>query len=502
MFGLWLNYANDPLVAVRNGVEVGKIQPGVLGVDLTASIAFLNRLQLGVVLPATGYQWLNLESGVYSDPSRLALNDVRVDLKLQLLNPDRSAIGLALEPRFWLPTGSSETLTGGQFNAGGALVIDKRVGRGWIGGNLLYRYRPALQSAIGLEIDDELLYRLGVVIPMGQSFLVGDLWGGAGAARLSDGQVGTKPLELMLGISRSLKRGATVTFGASTGLVAGYGVPDFRLLASVVLGSRVQDRDGDGIEDRIDRCPDVPEDKDGIDDLDGCPEIEPDGDRDGDGILDSKDKCPDEPEDKDGFEDLDGCPDPDNDQDRILDKDDKCPIDPEDKDGFEDLDGCPELDNDQDGFLDTKDKCPNIAETFNKFEDDDGCPDVLVAEPTKIKVVEGKLMLLQKIYFEFDKDVIMPQSYQILNAAAQVFKDNPDLRVRIEGHTDAMGTDEYNQSLSQRRADSVRNYMIERGGLSPSRFEAVGYGESRSLETNDTEEGRALNRRIEWIIID
>jgi OOP family OmpA-OmpF porin len=99
------------------------------------------------------------------------------------------------------------------------------------------------------------------------------------------------------------------------------------------------------------------------------------GDRDGDGILDNVDQCPDDPEDRDGFEDTDGCPDPDNDRDGILDTDDLCPNDPEDRDNFEDDNGCPDPDNDRDRILDVRDSCPNEPETYNGHEDEDGCPD-------------------------------------------------------------------------------------------------------------------------------
>jgi PEGA domain-containing protein len=99
-------------------------------------------------------------------------------------------------------------------------------------------------------------------------------------------------------------------------------------------------------------------------------------DRDRDGISDANDRCPDEPEDRDGFQDADGCPDPDNDADGVADVTDKCPNEPEDRDGFQDDDGCPDPDNDQDGVPDTADKCPNAQETRNGFQDDDGCPDV------------------------------------------------------------------------------------------------------------------------------
>ena len=131
------------------------------------------------------------------------------------------------------------------------------------------------------------------------------------------------------------------------------------------------DLDGDGIHNDKDACPDIPEDFDGYEDVDGCP----DPDNDGDGILDVDDKCPLDPEDKDNFEDEDGCPDLDNDKDTILDVDDKCPLEPEDKDGFEDEDGCPDPDNDGDGVLDPVDQCPDELEDKDGFADEDGCPD-------------------------------------------------------------------------------------------------------------------------------
>ena len=132
------------------------------------------------------------------------------------------------------------------------------------------------------------------------------------------------------------------------------------------------DRDGDGVPDSLDACPDEPEDKDGFQDEDGCPDL----DNDGDGIPDHEDQCPNDPEDKDGFQDTDGCPEHDNDSDGIPDSLDRCPNEAEDKDGFEDDDGCPDPDNDGDGIPDKDDKCPNDPETVNGFEDEDGCPDV------------------------------------------------------------------------------------------------------------------------------
>lgn len=152
-------------------------------------------------------------------------------------------------------------------------------------------------------------------------------------------------------------------------------LPDWRfeLGVSVPIFVGGRDRDGDGIRDRDDLCPDDPEDLDGFEDEDGCPDL----DNDGDGIPDAVDLCPNLPEDFDGFQDDDGCPDLDNDLDGIPDDLDLCPNQPEDFNGFEDDDGCPDavIDRDGDGIVDAVDLCPDQPEDFDGFEDEDGCPE-------------------------------------------------------------------------------------------------------------------------------
>ncbi|MFN2370711.1 MAG: hypothetical protein ABR506_06075 [Candidatus Krumholzibacteriia bacterium] len=153
------------------------------------------------------------------------------------------------------------------------------------------------------------------------------------------------------------------------------GFPDWTMGVAVArqfsFGGR--DRDGDGVRDRYDRCPGEPEDFDGFQDEDGCPDL----DNDQDGIADAQDLCPDEPEDFDGHRDHDGCPDDfiDRDGDGVEDRNDQCPDEPEDLDGYADEDGCPDPDNDLDGIPDELDACPDEAETYNGVEDEDGCPD-------------------------------------------------------------------------------------------------------------------------------
>ena len=214
------------------------------------------------------------------------------------------------------------------------------------------------------------------------------------------------------------------------------------------------------------------------------------GDRHNDGIPDKDDKCPNDPEDKDGFQDQDGCPDLDNDGDGLSDKVDQCPNDPEDKDGFEDADGCPDPDNDKDGFLDKDDACPNVAGVAP-----DGCP----KKYNLVVVTENKIELKQTVFFDFNKASIKSVSFALLNDVAQAMADNPKIKVEIQGHTDSVGNDAYNLKLSQARAESIRVYLIKRG-IDSNRMVPKGYGENVPIADNRTEAGRSQNRRVEFVI--
>jgi len=246
------------------------------------------------------------------------------------------------------------------------------------------------------------------------------------------------------------------------------------------------DIDGDGILDDVDKCPRVPEDLDGFQDDDGCPE----DDNDADGIADKIDGCPMDPEDRDNFEDDDGCPDGDNDKDGIGDKIDTCPNEPEDKDNFEDDDGCPDTDNDKDGIVDASDKCP-----LEPGVPPDGCPKKYV----NVVVTETKIEIKQTVYFDTNKATIKKVSFGLLNEVAQALKDNPKIKVEVGGHTDSQGNDAFNLKLSQNRANSVRTYLIKQG-IAGDRMTARGYGENVMIADNRTADGRAQNRRVEFVI--
>lgn len=251
------------------------------------------------------------------------------------------------------------------------------------------------------------------------------------------------------------------------------------------------DRDHDGIIDRLDRCPTEPEDKDGFQDEDGCPE--PDNDQDG--IGDVTDKCPNDAEDKDGFQDEDGCPEPDNDNDKILDVKDKCPNDAEDMDGFEDEDGCPDPDDDKDGLLDKDDLCPDEPETKNGYADEDGCPDEL-----QVRVVGEKIILDDRIHFEENNAIIRKESFGLLERLANLIRRNPSYNhIEVQGHADQRGTVEFNQKLSEDRAKSVLEFLVKQG-IERSRLSSVGFGASRPMYEKKNERALFLNRRVEFQI--
>lgn len=274
------------------------------------------------------------------------------------------------------------------------------------------------------------------------------------------------------------------------------------------------DRDQDGVLNGVDAAPLLAEDKDGFQDDDGAP----DNDNDGDGTVDPLDECPDVA----GAAANQGCPDRDEDQDGVVDRLDTCVKEPEDKDDFEDSDGCPEADNDRDGLADDVDACPLTAgiaqekgcpskdtdgDTVADHEDNcpsekgvvenAGCP---AAQKQLVIITVEKLKILDKVYFDTGKASIQKRSNALLDNIAQVMTVHPEISiVQIEGHTDNVGQPEKNKKLSAERAESVRSYLIKKG-VAEARVKAVGFGQEKPAQSNETPAGREANRRVEFNI--
>ena len=285
----------------------------------------------------------------------------------------------------------------------------------------------------------------------------------------------------------SHERGADDTFRASN-LEALLGL-------SVTLGRKREnakpgDRDGDGILDDADECPRRPENFNQVEDEDGCPEK----DTDGDGILDKEDACIDEAETFNSYKDEDGCPEKDTDGDGIYDDTDQCVEQAETVNEYKDEDGCPEKDTDGDGLLDDLDKCIEEPETVNEFEDEDGCPDDL---PEEIKAFTG---VIEGIYFDSGKASIKKKSLKKLEEALDVLTKFPSTRIKITGHTDSQGDHDYNVGLSERRAEAVKQWFVDKG-IDATRLESAGKGPDEPIANNKTSKGRAKNRRIEFKLV-
>jgi len=272
-----------------------------------------------------------------------------------------------------------------------------------------------------------------------------------------------------------------------------YGTKHFQhLLGVAFLFGADPDRDGDGIIDKEDACPDIP----GTQALQGCP------DQDGDGITDAQDDCP----TVFGIAALKGCPDRDG--DGIPDAQDTCP----DTAGLPIFNGCP--DTDKDGIQDAEDDCPNVGGSIalkgcpdrdgDEIKDeDDNCPEVAGSPensgcPDAIEEVVIQLDEIgQRIYFEVDSSEITPQCSIIIDEVVTLLKINSGYFVEVHGHTDSTGYVEYNQTLSERRASAVKEHLISKG-ISRDRIQTLGFGETRPVQSNATAEGRKFNRRTEF----
>ncbi len=564
-FGFVSHWVNDPIqFSNPDGSNADKVIRNQIKAELNASIGLFNRAELGLVAPLVLYQ--NGDDLVdFGRPNEqvdgFSFADMRVIPKLSIFShEDAGGFGLAALVPVYIPVGDE-----GSFNSDGKVRVEPRLVADWrskaeggvhISANLAYQLLRNTEDVSNFNGSDIFRWGLGarIATPVERLDVLGSVFGhmsfeeanqisGVDPSELNK----SRPIELLGALEYGFTSSLFASAGAGAGVTSGVGSPDFRILLGLNYAPAppeepepIKDLDGDGILDDVDQCPSEPEDIDQFEDEDGCPDPDndqdtildvddqcpmdpedidqfededgcPDPDNDQDTILDINDQCPLEKEDFDNFEDEDGCPDPDNDQDKILDVDDQCPMEPELYNGVNDEDGCPEKDTDKDGIIDPLDKCPEEPETYNGVDDDDGCPDgkqTVVLTTTEIKILE-------KVFFDTNKDTIKKVSYKLLNTVAVVLKQNPQItKIRIDGHTDDMGKDEYNLDLSKRRAKAVREYLVEQG-VDADRLQSEGYGEEKPLCTDipDKQLGkrsrkkaikdcRADNRRVEFKIIE
>lgn len=556
---LWLSYSNDPLVLRID--ENGKSRRGPalvkhrLGGNIVGAVGLFPWLQLGADLPIALFQSQGDSLRKFAEnPKSLSVGgtgDLRLRPKFRLLESQYHLVDLSVITMFTIPSNSSAAYLGEKGVAfEPEVVVSRALSEARLSGNIGYRLRPKT-TTLNLTVDDEVTFRVGAAYPfeprLGVPVEASVSFSGAFAASAPFRDANQSPMETLIGAAYDAYERVRVFAAFGFGLKQGFGTPDFRILAGVRLHTPAElDRDGDGLPDKEDGCPDDPEDKDEWEDEDGCPDL----DNDEDGVLDVNDGAPNDPEDKDDFEDSDGVPDPDNDEDGIADSDDQCPNDagpqdnkgcpdqdrdgdgiadrldacpdqPEDKDEFEDDNGCPDSDNDQDGLPDDMDRCPNdpgptenagcpdldrdgdtVVDRVDNCPDEPGSPDFNgCKEPQMVRLTADRIEILEKVFFDSGLATIQERSYGLLDSVASVLNAHPEIaRIRVEGHTDDRGSAGYNKDLSQRRAEAVRQYLLGRE-VATERLEAVGYGEERPVASNATSRGRATNRRVEFTIV-
>jgi OmpA-OmpF porin, OOP family len=337
------------------------------------------------------------------------------------------------------------------------------------------------KKEVGIELEPSLNFR-----PYGDNSLIAPfLTGGVGGGMYS-GKFGAY-LPAGLGVQLNLRGISYVILQAqyrfsltkdimkdnvfySLGLAQSVGKAKEKV-AALPPAPVVLDRDGDGIVDADDKCPDVA----GTAALQGCP------DKDGDGIGDAEDKCADVA----GLAKYQGCPIPDSDGDGVNDEDDKCPT----VKGLARYQGCPIPDTDGDGVNDEDDKCIDRKGPASN----QGCPEIDKAVIDKINYAA------KNVFFATGSAKLLPKSFKALDEAAKLLKSDETLMVDVDGHTDSQGNEEKNQTLSENRAKAVKDYLVSKG-IAEDRLKSAGYGSTKPVGDNKTAAGRASNRRTELAV--
>ncbi|HXU69913.1 MAG TPA: OmpA family protein [Polyangia bacterium] len=533
--GLVGSYAHDVLSLSGQGAQL-RVEH-LLTPQLQFALGLFKWVEVGLSLPVHimfGERGPKLTDADPNQNNSLSFSgqfvgDLGLHAKARFINTSKYPVGLALLFSLYAPSGDAKKFLGeGQVTLRPEIIVDSELGRARrfrLALNLGALVRPSVHSytdagttlagvpdvAGGMPfcapsamlgaapgspvcgtqqtraLGTQLTYSLGAsyaLVP--QKFdLVGELFGYGDVT----GQASASPLEGLLAAKVYLAQKSYFEIGGSAGLVPGMtGSPDFRVFVGFIFEPSIGDRDGDGIKDDVDQCPDDPEDFDDFEDEDGCPD--PDNDRDG--ILDRDDQCPNEP----GPVENHGCPvvvhppEPpsDRDQDGLIDEDDECPEIPGPKENH----GCPWLDSDGDGLLDKDDKCPHEYGP----KDNGGCP-----LPNHAKIRRGHILAMNPIFFETAKAIIKPISYPTLDDVADTLRSNQQLLIiEIQGHADERGDDDYNMRLTEDRAAAVKAYLVNKG-VSADRLQSHGYGETKPLCRQHAESCWSKNRRVEFVIL-
>lgn len=448
--GFFFNFSLDPLVLVNkeggSSSKVLSIVSNRLQLDAIATLGLLDWAEVGVDMPLVLAQaGDNLEAiGTEGPIQGYVLGDLRLTGKVAIPGLRRraedSGLGAALTLGLSLPTGEQEAFASdGEFTYTPGIVVDYRFSSGiLVSANSGLWNRPD-RLFNGTRIGDMVPFGLGTEIPIlrGRGITAVGMVHGAVGLDKLPSQPRDVPAELLFGLRWYSSSGLTFTVGGGGGCGCSLQAPSLRFFSSIVWVP-AKTAEWEALE-KFKKPPEPPP--------------PPPPDTDGDGVTDDKDVCPRER-------------------------------------GLPDRGGCPIRDADGDGVEDGIDRCPDVAAGPGGKN---GCP--------MARIAGNKILILEPVNFATDQDVILSESFPVLEEVSQVLKTHPEIqRILIEGHTDSRAGEVYNLDLSKRRAASVRTYL-EESGVAPERLCSQGFGQSRPVAENDNEEGMARNRRVEFTIL-
>jgi outer membrane protein OmpA-like peptidoglycan-associated protein len=541
--GIVFDYARKPLVFYApDGSARAPIVDHQLYGHLGGAAVLWDRVRFALDLPVALFQdgeRAATSANRFGVGDHTAFGDVRAGADVRLFGRYREPITMAAGFQLHLPTGSRAAYT----SDGAVRFVPRVLAAGEIGG---FVYTARLGVNVRARSDAFAGKPTGSEIQ----------WGAAAGARLGEGRIvigpelfgstvitnadayftrPTTPLELLFGGHFLAADAWRAGVGVGPGLTRAFGTPLLRFVASLEWVEPVAeappndaapDADRDGIPDDHDACPRRAGDATNDPDTNGCP---PPKDRDGDGIPDDRDACPFEAGGRTDEPRTNGCPPPkDRDGDGIADDRDACPLEPGASTGDPKTTGCPgPKDRDADGIADDRDACPLEAGVATNDQKTNGCPPPNdgdgdgIADPEDAcpfssgpqtadpktngcpvaHVEKGQIVIREQVQFANRSADILRASDFVLEAVAKILTENPSItKVEVQGHTDDKGNADFNKKLSDKRAASVVRWLVEHG-IEGSRLTAVGYGKERPIDSNDTDTGRANNRRVEFHIL-
>jgi len=559
--GVIFNYANDPFVYRYDDESVAEY-PILETVGTADAVLFANMpekipVRLGAVLP------LHLVSSGYRVDGARLLGDMRFKAAVEIIERGDQGFGLGVDGQMTVPTGNEETWLGdakATFGGGATASI--------AAGPAVALARMGFETNSGQILDDvvwgnRLNWGVGGSFALAEElFLSAEVLGDHILA--SADAPGSSPVEAVAALHLLPWESLVVHAGGGMGLSSGIGAPDWRVIGGVTwnpgadgLSITGPDRDGDGVIDSEDLCPDQPEDRNGVNDDDGCPDggltpthievLDAQGRRiapvtleitagpetgswvlnegelmrsltpgdytlmvvaDGYGAVTPTVTVPEENEHEQVIRlqavgeftvrviDGDGAP-IEGARVVMLGEDGREPFvgEPDGSVSISLPEGEYRVMVTAEGYRPRRETVTIAGRERRSVE--------LVLPPSKAQIADGQIRFEGKIYFETAEAQIKQESFNLLDEIAEVMLANPEIKkIRIEGHTDSKGSDEYNKKLSQRRANAVMSYLIE-AGVEAERMTAAGKGESeRLVKPDDNDDKRARNRRVEFDIVD